>query len=59
MNEHVGYTSSIVFSENGYLLASGDSGGRLRLWDLRKLKATKSFDCIRDSFSSVYRVTVA
>lgn len=45
MNEHVGVTSSLVFSENGYLLASGDSGGRLRLWDLRKLKATKGFDC--------------
>lgn len=45
MNEHVGFVSSLVFSENGYLLASGDNAGRLRVWDLRKLKASKCFDC--------------
>ena len=56
MNEHVGYTSSIVFSENGYLLASGDSAGRLRMWDLRKLKASKGFDCKLLALLSLYSI---
>jgi WD40 repeat protein len=35
----------VAFSENGYYLGSGAEGGGARIWDLRKLKCTKTLEC--------------
>ena len=35
----------MAFSENGYYLGSGAEGGGARIWDLRKLKCTKTLEC--------------
>lgn len=42
--EHAGIVTGVNFSENGYLMASGCSDGVVRIWDLRKLKCTKSLN---------------
>jgi len=36
-SDHSGEITAISFSENGYYLASADSVGAVKLWDLRKL----------------------
>ena len=41
--DHGSSVTSLCFSENGYHMASGGQDGVVRLWDLRKLKCTKSF----------------
>ena len=40
-----GGVSCVAFSENGYYLGSGAEEGGARIWDLRKLKCTKTLEC--------------
>jgi len=39
---HVGELTGLCFSENGYYLASADTEGNVKLWDLRKLQNFKN-----------------
>jgi pre-mRNA-processing factor 19 len=41
---HTGNVTKIAFSENGYHLASGDSDGVVKVWDLRKRLCLKTFE---------------
>ena len=49
-----GGVACVAFSENGYYLGSGAEGGGARIWDLRKLKCTKTLECTYLLFSFIY-----
>jgi pre-mRNA-processing factor 19 len=42
---HNGAVTGLSFSENGFYLASGDSAGAVKLWDLRKLQFSNTGGC--------------
>ena len=42
--EHTDSITSLAFSENGYLVATGSQDSSVKIWDLRKLKCVKTIE---------------
>src|SRR4030095_177416 len=54
LSGHSYYVSSVAFSPNGKLLASGSLDGTIILWDLSDLSAPAKLATISESESNVY-----
>ena len=40
----------LIFSENGYYVATASGGNEIKIWDLRKLKEIKSIKMREDDY---------
>lgn len=43
-SDHTDRINALTFSENGFILATASNDGSVKIWDLRKLKSTKTIE---------------